>query len=288
MLEIKEYLDNLALDKSAKTIENYELSVGKFVDYFHIQTIEDMKNITPSKCREYQGALLKTVGKSSVNAYIRPLKAMYNWFIQNEYLDKSPFDKVEALKLEKKLPVYLSDSEITAMVKACDSLVDRLIFILLISMGLRRDELVNIKLNDIVGDHILINGKGSKQRNLQIQPEVSDLLDEYIEYRNKRYGDDSEYLLISTYSNSKFSGEAIRLKIKKIATDAGIDPERIEKLSPHKMRHTYAANMLESGADIKILQEGLGHASIATTSGIYAHVRSAVLDKAMMNQKSYL
>jgi site-specific recombinase XerD len=288
MLEIQEYLDNLALDKSTKTIENYKLSVGKFVDYFHIQTIDDMKNITPSKCREYQGALLKTVGKSSVNAYVRPLKAMYNWFIQNEYLDKSPFDKVEALKLDKKLPVYLSDQEITAMVKACDSLVDRLIFILLISMGLRRDELINIKLKDIIADHILINGKGSKQRNLKIQPEVSDLMDEYIEYRNKKYGNDSEYLLISSRSKSKFSGEAIRLKIKRIAEAAGIDPERIEKLSPHKMRHTYAANMLESGADIKILQEGLGHASIATTSGIYAHVRSAVLDQAMMNQKSYL
>lgn len=283
--QIEEYLNNVKMDKSPQTVAQYTISISKLSDFFELESFETLKNMTLSDCRKYQTFLSQSgIKKSSVNAYIRPLKAMFTWFVDNEYLDNSPFDKIKSLKTPKSMPVFLTHEEISAMFGACKTLTDKLIFGLLVTTGLRRSELTNLKIDDIDGQHILPMGKGDKSRRLILQPEIDDLLCEYLEYR-KENNINSEYLLISKTGN-KFSGESIRQKIQSIGKRAGIPEQRLSTIHPHSLRHSYAANMLESGADIKVLQVGLGHASMNTTSEIYAHVRDTVLDNAMLNMRS--
>jgi site-specific recombinase XerD len=264
------------------------LAIGKFFSHFNIQSFEDVKNITLSQCRAYQSRLLDEGNKrSSANAYTRPLKTLFSWLVENEYLGKSPFDRIQYLKTEKTIPAFLTIDEIDAMIKACDKMEDKLILAILLSTGLRRNELVTLKLEDFKGEHIIVSGKGNKQRRLILEPRLAELLGDYIEIRNKKYGDTSPYLFISKMGD-KFSGEAIRQKIQSIGKRAGLSAERLEQIHVHTMRHTFAANLLESGADIKILQVSLGHSNMATTSLIYAHIRDSVLDNAMLNQRAVL
>lgn len=287
--EVKEFMDMKGMDKSNKTLESYALALQKFFDFLAIKSFNDIATSTPLDGRNFQKRLLDNhVSKNSVNAYVRPLKTAYNFWLENEYIENNPFTKVKALKTDKKLPVFLSEAEIVAMINACEKLEEKLIFTLLITTGLRCDELINLKLKDIDENHLIVHHtKGMKERKLLIVPEVDDMLVEYIEWRNKKYGSSTEYILVSKMG-SRYSSTAIRDKIKKIARLAEFSEERIAQISIHSERHTYAANMIEAGADLKVLQEGLGHSNYNTTASIYAHVRTSALDNAVMNMKSYL
>jgi integrase/recombinase XerD len=288
IVQIKEYIDFVKLNNSEGTYRNYVLVIDKFFTYLNIDTYDKLKSITVSHCRKYQSNLIaEGIKKSTANSYIRPLKALFNWLVQNEYLKKSPFDQMKYLKTEKGIPVFLTNDEIDAMIKACKKLEDKLILAVMLSTGLRRNELVTLRLDDFQGEHIIVRGKGDKKRRLVLEPKLSVMLDDYVELRNKKYGTDNPYLFISKMGD-KYSGEAIRQKIQTIGRNAGLSEERLAQIHTHTLRHTFAANLLESGADIKILQVGLGHSDISTTSDIYAHVRDSVLDRAMLNQRAII
>lgn len=283
--EVQDYLDFVQLDKSSCTVNSYELAIRKFFEFLNINAFEDIKNITPNDCRKFQ-AYIVTSGskKSSANQYVRALKAFFNFLLENESIDRNPFNVVKFLKQEKTIPVFLSEVEISTMVNACEKVDDLPILALLLTTGLRRNELVTLKLSDIVDGHILVNGKGSKQRNLPLQDQVISVLNKYIEYRNNKYSDKVEYLFVSKMGCG-YSGEAIRLRIQTIGKRAGIPQERLEKIHVHSMRHTFCANMIDSGAEMRVIQGSMGHSNIKTTQ-IYAHLRDSTLDAAMLNQKS--
>jgi len=286
--EVKEYLDFVKLNDSKGTFYNYSLVIDKFFSYLNVQSFNDVEKITISQCRLYQSKLVEGgVKRSTANAYFRPLKSLFNWLVENEYLKKSPLDRLQYLKTEKNIPAFLTLDEIDAMIRACDKLESKLILAVLLSTGLRRNELVTLRVEDFNNDHIIVRGKGNKQRRLILEPRLAELLGDYIEIRNKKYGDTTPYLFVSKMG-SKYSGEAIRQRVQFIGRKAGLSEERLSQIHTHTLRHTFAANLLESGADIKILQIGLGHASINTTSQIYAHVRDNVLDNAMLNQRAII
>jgi site-specific recombinase XerD len=255
--------------------------------FLKIETFDDIKKLTSSDIRSHQSNMKETgLQPSSVNSNMRPLKAMFNWLVENEYLETSPMSKVKDLKAPKKLVAFLTEEEIALMVGACKNVLDKLIIVLLITAGLRSNELLSLKLTDVVGCHIIVNGKGSKQRKLILQPDVCDLLNEWIKKRNKKYGDVSEYLLVSKW-RCKFAANSLREKIRTIMRNGGIPEERIKQIHTHSLRHTFVANLFESGADIFTAQSALGHQNLATTQ-IYAHLRNSALDRAMLNQKSIL
>jgi site-specific recombinase XerD len=285
--EINEYITTLKLDKSSRTIVSYEAAIQKLIRFLNIQTFEDLKNVTPSNLRELQNNMKESgLQASSINANMRPLKAMFNWFVENQYVESSPVSKVKALKTPKKLLAYLTEEETSLIVKSCKRVLDKLIIVLLITTGLRRNELVSLKISDIVGNHIIVNGKGSKQRKLILHPDVCVLLNQWLKIRNRKYGDSCEYLLISKMGK-QFTGNAIRDKVKASMKRAGFSEERIQEIHTHSLRHTFVANLFESGADIFTAQSALGHSDLATTQ-IYAHLRNSALDRAMLNQKSIL
>jgi len=285
--EVNEYFDVLGLDKSKNTIVSYRNAVKKFFDFLDVKSFGDIRNITSKDCRSYQ-AFLKDNGlqPSSANANVRPLKVLFNWLVENEYLDSSPFNKVKYIKEPKREKDILTEEETFAIVQACDRLEDKVIIAILLTTGLRRDEITSLRLEDYHKCHIQVIGKGDKQRTLILHDSVCELLNNYIKIRNRKYKNEDSWIFISK-NGGRFTGEAIRLKVKKAMLNAGIDEERIKKLSVHTLRHTFTANLLESGADIRVAQKALGHGNIETTMR-YAHLRNSALDKAMLNTKTVL
>ena len=280
--EIQEYLEYLKLDKSDCTIRSYVTSIIVFFDFMKIDDINDISSVEPADCRLWQNKLKENgLAHSSINTRTRILKALYNWLVENEYVNKNPFIKIKELKTPKKEIDYLSEQEEISMIDACKKIQDKLMIAMMITLGLRRDEVSNIRVSDISEQHhITIFGKGQKERTLILQPEVYELLVKHLETRKHN----SEYLFVSNYGD-KFGGTGIYKKIKTIARNAGILPDRVESIHPHLLRHTFATNLIECGTDIVVVQSALGHSSLNTTM-IYAHVKNTTLDNAMLNQRS--
>lgn len=283
--EIQEYLDSLKIDKSEHTVRAYSTSVNMLLNFLKVKTIEEFSLVTSKELRAFQEHL-KNNGSSlsTINSRLRPIKAMYNWLQSNEYIENVP--KIKELKTPKKITHFLSEEEVSYMLKGCKNDLDRLIIALLVTTGLRRAELINLKLSDYDGTHIIVNGKGNKQRKLILQKEIKEMLDKWIETRNKKYGNKLENIFISK-SRTKFNGSSILDKVKYIMRNSGFSEERISQIHTHSLRHTFVANLFESGADIYAAKMALGHQQLSTTQ-IYAHLRNTALDKAMSNMKSIM
>lgn len=285
---IKEYFDMLRMDRSEKTIESYTYSVDKFFDYLKIESTKDISNVTTSQCREYQAACkAEGLGHSSINAYVRPLKALYNWLMENNDFSNNPFEKVKSLKEPNEEKAYLTEEEIEKFLGACKKAEEKAMFSMFFQLGIRRQELIDITFDDVIDDVILIHGKGSKERVVAMPSDTYSLYQEHLKIRNKKYGKDIPYIFVSKM-RKQYSGQAIWDKFKTIMKRAGFSEQRIDELHPHSTRHTFLTNFLGNGNDIKSAQKVLGHSDIAVTSKIYAHLRDNALISMMRNQKPLL
>jgi site-specific recombinase XerD len=279
--QVEDYMNTVKLDKSPQTVRSYDLAIRKLFDFLKIETFENIVSITPANIREFQTVLVSSgVQKSSANAYVRPLKAMFNWFVEQEFLDNSPFNKVKLLKTSKKNLPYLSEEEVALMLAGCVDTEEKLIIAMLVSMGLRRSELTNIKMENIHFNQLDVQGKGDKYRSVYFQDDVYELFEKFLK---ERKDPNFEYLFRSKMG-SKYAEGSIAQMVKKIAKNANIDQDKVDKISPHIFRRTFATNLVENGTDIRVIQGALGHANIATTMK-YANLRNSAVEKAMTNQK---
>lgn len=285
--QIKEYIDGLKIDKSIHTIRTYTTAINMLLDFIKVNNFSEFSKITSQDLRKFQ-IYLKENGSchSTINSRLRPIKAMFNWMIENEYMESSPSKNVKNLKPPKIEPPFLSEEEVSEMIGACRNDKDKLIIALLVETGIRRNELVTLKLSDYDGQHITVHGKGNKERTLILKDDVIELLDKWIEKRNKKYGNDIEYIFISNLG-CQYNGGSILDKVKNIMHRANFTEDRISQIHTHSLRHTFTANLFESGADIFVAQRALGHENLATTQR-YAHLRNSALDRAMTNMKSVL
>jgi integrase/recombinase XerD len=281
--EIKEYFDTMAIDKSPKTMRVYSDAVNKMISYLHIENFQDVKKITAKNLRDHQKNMVDNgLSKSSVNTNMRPIRAMFNWLVENEYLNKSPMDNVRDMKAQKKEVCVLEDEEVDAMINACKNELDRLILILYFSTGLRREELCSLKLNSYNGKYIMPMRKGNEEQRLILQPKVCELLDAYLEKRLKKYPN-TDALIVSKMGKA-FTGTAIYMKVKSIARLAGFSDKRVNEIHVHTFRHNFSKSILDSGNSIYALKELLNHKNLNTTL-IYSHLSSKAADKAMLNQR---
>ena len=281
--EVKEYFDTISIDKSPKTIRVYSDAVNKMFSYLHIESFQDVKKITVKNLRDHQNNMLQSgMQPSSVNTNTRPIRAMFNWLVENEYLNKSPMDKMKDLKAKRKDPAVITEDEITLMVKACKNELDRILLVMYLTTGLRREELISLKLSDYNGTHINPLRKGNEKQEIILQPGVKNLLDKYLEKRIVKYPN-TDALFVSKMGK-RFTGTAIYYKIKSIAKLAGLPEDRIKLIHVHSTRHSFAGKMLDEGNDIHTLQRILNHRSIATTM-LYAHLSTKKMDSAILNQK---
>ena len=207
----------------------------------------------------------------------------FNWLVNEEKIEKSPLAKVKNLKANEINRAFFSEEEVKKFFEHCKTNEEFAMFGIYFTTGLRRSELINIKLNQLDGytiHNVIV--KRSKTRDVYIPDDVLVYLVKYLRERNRKYPN-NEYLFVSNWGK-KFSGEGIRYKFNSILERAGFPRERINELHVHSTRHTFATNLLSNGENMKTAQESLGHSDIQTTQRIYAHIHKNRVSEAMRNQ----
>lgn len=277
----EDYLSNflvyleLDLNYSDNTIKTYENSIEKLIAYIGNK---DIFNINISDLENF----LSSIGElepSSISNIISAIKAFYNYYIKLGKISSNPADLVDMPKLRKKLPVYLTIDEVDRLlsIEVIDafSARNKAILELLYSSGLRISELVNLEIKNIDFDDCVVRilGKGSKERIVPMNDYAIDALKKYLDnFRVDMLKDDiNNYVFLNNHGKI-MTRQGIFKMIKKECLKKGIS----KNISPHTLRHTFATHLLQNGADLRVIQEILGHSDISTTQ-IYTHVTNEKL-----------
>ena len=271
-LEIVKYLEYLdkELNFSKNTIDSYRKDLADFFCFVNRQGI-DYLSINRYDVREYLKYLDELKLKNSTIARrISAIRSFYNYLLSMGIISNNIFNSIRNPKLEKKLPNYLSYEELGDILDSIDistptGIRNRLLIEMFYATGCRVSELINIKMSDInfTNKSIRIMGKGSKERIVYYGDYAQIYLNMYLE---TEFNKDSKYLFLNDKKDA-MSVQDVEVIIRYIVKDLALKTH----VTPHTLRHTFATHLLNNGADIKSVQELLGHASLNTT-GIYTHV----------------
>lgn len=217
----------------------------------------------------------RQLSRSTVLRRLSSLRSFFRYLCRREYLDVDPTEALATPKAQRKLPNFLELTEVESLLSAPDTMTiiglrDQAILELLYSTGMRVSELLALDLSDVDGQSAIVKvqGKGKKERILPVGKVALAALDNYLARRHELGGDKaSQAIFISQRGNRIPDAKSIRRRIEKYAAAVGIQ----KKITPHTLRHTFATHMLNAGADLRSVQELLGHASLSTTQ-IYTHV----------------
>ena len=267
------YFQYLRVEKgvSNETVKNYAYDLRQFFEALPKDTTDDM---LPTDITDFVTIQLKN--QLSVPTILRRISSTMNFylFLEREHIIDFVVKKFDRPKKMKRLPKTISVEEVEELLNAPDlekdeGFRDRTMLEVMYSSGLRVSELLGLKMKQINLQKGIIDviGKGNKQRKVPIGEYALDYVNEYIEkHRSHNKGKRSNYLFLNRYGEP-LSRQYFFLQIKKYAKMAGIE----EDISPHTLRHCFATHMLENGAELKALQEMLGHTNLSTTQ-IYTNV----------------
>ena len=264
---IGEYLEYLELEKglSQNTIDAYRRDLSDFA-----QNVEDIHSINRMNINAYVRTLReRKLAPTSVIRKVASLRGFFKWATSSGILEKNPAATLEQPKTPQRLPKVVSVKEIDEMLHNNLTPLELIMMELLYSCGLRVSELVNLKLNDIdlSSKYIRCFGKGSKERIIPIGEQAKAMLQEYFPTRDllvKKYNLTTKNLLIK--DNGHF---VTRQDVYNFIHAQG---KLIHKnISPHTLRHSFATHLLENGADLRVVQELLGHSDVSTTQ-LYTHI----------------
>ena len=286
---INQFIEYLEYEKgySKKTIINYEKDLELFNTYLKENKITDIKNIDYNTIRKYLSHLHeKKYLSSSISRKISTLRSFFKYNLKEKNIKNNPMTLISNPKREKKLPKYLNYEEMEKLLNSIDTselegIRDKLIIELLYSTGIRVSELVNIKIKDIKikENQINILGKGNKERIVlfgeKAKEEIKTYLNAYKEYFQGNIL--NNYLLINK-KGKQITTNKIELIVKDVLKKSSLKLN----ISPHTLRHTFATHMLDSGADLKSVQELLGHENLKTTA-IYTHISNERLKHVFVN-----
>ena len=264
---IGEYLEYLELEKglSQNTIDAYRRDLSDFA-----QNLEDIHTINRMNINAYVRTLReRKLAPTSVIRKVASLRGFFKWATSSGILEKNPAATLEQPKTPQRLPKVVSVKEIDEMLHNNLTPLEHVMMELLYSCGLRVSELVNSKLNDIdlSSKYVRCFGKGSKERIIPIGEQAKMMLKEYFPTRDlliKKYNLTTKNLLIK--DNGHF---VTRQDVYNFIHAQG---KLIHKnISPHTLRHSFATHLLENGADLRVVQELLGHSDVSTTQ-LYTHI----------------
>lgn len=279
-LRIKEYKAFLLIEKSlsANSVDAYLRDVQKFLQYLSIKSIQiEPENVNYEMLRDFIGWLNELVISERTQArIISGIKGFYKFLLLEDHIENDPTSLLEGPRIGRKLPEVLSIYEIDDMVSAIDLSKpeghrNKAIIETLYSCGLRVSELINLKLSNTHFNEgfIKVEGKGNKERLVPISPKAVNEISYYLDnYRNhlsvKREAEDIVFL---NRRGNMLTRIMIFTIVKNLAELAGLK----KNISPHTLRHSFATHLVEGGADLRAVQEMLGHESILTTE-IYTHL----------------
>ena len=277
--EIRMYFDFLRLEKgvTTHTFHAYQFDLAKYRAFLSLQKVPSARKVTEDTISDFLKELSKRhLSPRSVSRILSAIRGFHRFLVGEGIHDDDPTENVETPKRSKNLPGVLSVSEIDVILKQPDSrqplgLRDRAILEVLYATGVRVSELTGLKQSNLMFDSelILVFGKGSKERLVPIGASAMDWVTRY--QREVRIhlakGGKSQDVIFLNYRGGKLSRAAIRDMVVKYARGAGIKKE----IHPHTFRHSFATHLLEGGADLRAVQEMLGHVDISTTQ-IYTHI----------------
>ena len=268
---------NFDLRLSSNTVQSYQSDLDKYIGFINDRyNINDINLIVHTHIRKYIAHLTKTDHKpSSINRNISSIKKFHLYLFDNELSSNNPADLIESQKVIRDLPDTLSIYEIESILEAVtlaslNGPRDMAILSLLYSSGIRVSELISLEFSNVFfnDDYIKIMGKGKKERLVPVGLRAKDNLVYYIKNHRKTSKLKSNAgVIFLSYRNKPLTRMAVFNIIKKYANIAGVE----KNISPHTFRHSFATHMLEGGADLRVVQEILGHENINTTE-IYTHL----------------
>ncbi len=288
--EIDKFIRFLSGEKrySDYTLRNYLHAIRSFVSWLDDQKKQvRISKVNQSLARDYIIESQQIRSKRTVRNHISALRSFYQFCQSRNYLNNNPFRNLTLPKLEKKLPIFLSQNELVQLLEAPLKLDirsphaemirvrDRIIMELLYGGGLRVSEVVGLNHGDLDLPKSLVRilGKGRKERVVPIPERTSSLL---ISFRENFCLDASSSSPLFTSSKAqRLTSRNVQLRLKKYLAFCQLPQD----VTPHKLRHSFATHLLDNGADLRSVQELLGHSSLSTTQ-VYTHVSVGRLKKA--------
>ncbi|MFC1926508.1 tyrosine recombinase XerC [Chloroflexota bacterium] len=280
---LKKYTGYLELERSISplTVRNYTTDIRGFLDFLKQEKVSSLSEVDRLTMRRYLGWLQwQGIARTSISRKLSTLRSFYRYLVREELASAQPLQNLSAPKLDKRLPTFLTTDEVLRLLEAADvstpqGLRDRAILELLYAAGLRVSEIVSLDLNgiDLNSLQLRVSGKGSKQRIALMGQPSAKALQLYLDLgRDRLLGTKKNQALLLNRYGDRISQRQIQNLITRYARKAGLE----ERVFPHIMRHTFATHLLDGGADLRAVQELLGHEKLSSTQ-IYTHVTRSQL-----------
>lgn len=261
---------------SPNTVRSYREDLASFSEWARREGVRPLR-VTHREVRGYLAELAEArYSARTVSRRLSALRGLYRWMLREGRCDSAAFSAVSSPRLPRTLPRTMSVDDARALLSTCEGddpadLRDRAFLELLYATGARVGEVSNLRVSDIdlAQGQARLFGKGSKERVVPVYPAALDRVERYLELgrpRLVRPGRLTDALLLSTRGNP-MSADALRARFERRVAQAGLDAS----FTPHAMRHTFATELLSGGADLRSVQELLGHESLATTQ-VYTHL----------------
>jgi tyrosine recombinase XerC len=281
---LKRYIERLQIERnlSAYTLRNYRTDIEHFFSYLESNDIDPLQ-VDRFALRSYLSTLIEQgVARGSMARKVSTIRTFYRRLADDEIIPVNALAKVEIPKQERRLPPVLSKEAAAALVSAPETLTpygvrDRAILEVLYAAGLRVSELVGLNLADLdLRERTLrVMGKGRKERVVIFGRPAQHWLELYLRDARPALAKKAQAALFLNRDGGRLSVRAVQILLERTAAAAGIDVSA----HPHLLRHSFATHLLDGGADLRIVQELLGHASPNTTQ-IYTHVSAQQQHKA--------
>lgn len=271
---ILDYIDYLKYEKnlSPRTIEKYKYSLIVFEKYMLNKNI-NLFDVTQQDIMDFITNYFKDKGVSSKTNSITSINNFYIYLVKDKRIDINPCENIDRPKMKKRLPDVLTVNEVDKLLDiplhTKEDYRDKAILEVLYATGIRISELTNLKMQDVdfTNKVVRVFGKGSKERIVPINKYALKYLGMYLDIRGSFLkGKLTDYIFLNSKGEA-ISRESFGLELNKIVKKQGLN----KRVTPHMLRHSFATHMLNQGADLRSIQELLGHSDISTTT-IYTHV----------------
>lgn len=275
---LNNYICYLEVERHASpyTVRNYTHDLRHFLEFLNLENVATLEDVDRKLLRRYIASLQEQgFEKSSLSRKLSALRSFYFYLMQRNFTSSNPLLTVSSPKLEKRLPSFLSSNEVvrlleTPVTTSPQGQRDRAMLELLYASGLRVSEIVGLDLGNVNIEtrEVRVWGKGSKERMVLMGKPAATALDRYIHKgRRELQGNSSTNALFINRYGKRLSERFLQKAISRYALAAGLG----KRVFPHMVRHSFATHLLDGGADLRVVQELLGHANLATTQ-IYTHV----------------
>ncbi|MGX7446872.1 site-specific tyrosine recombinase XerD [Dolosigranulum pigrum] len=277
---LAEYIIYLKIERglSANTVNSYKRDIEKYLTFLTEKKITQLDEVSRFEILDFLQTLRQSgAADNSIIRMVSSLRKFHQYLKRESIVSDDPMQLIDTPKKASTLPKAISPQAVEQLLEAPDTTTplgvrDRTILELMYATGLRISELVNLKLSDmhLTMGFIQTMGKGEKERIIPLGEIASQWLDHYLDgarvYLQDQSAETSEYVFLNSRGKG-LSRQGVWKKVKQLALEAGID----QNVTPHTLRHSFATHLLENGADLRMVQELLGHADISTTQ-IYTHI----------------